>query len=549
MEIALLISLLTAICIILILILSLSLIKIRKHNLKLEDENTALRFNLESSKNIHQQSLLYEINPEEPIFPFIIDKISRIVSADYICIEFNDELFFPSLEGIAVKNKLSSSLKKLGINQGYISDAIHKTEGFSYLDINSLFTREFLFNEKKGKVTLFYKSRHKNISQNDISIIAKLCQEIENELNLLIGNKISLREAKIAKQSSAEKKNFLAQMSHDLRAPLNNIKSIFHYFQESKEFSSENEILVSGLKNCTLLNEFLTHILEYSKIESGALKTHPQAIEIQSFVKELLVSFSALAREKGISLSLKDLTTSQVFISIDRTHLNRILTNLISNAIKFTEHGSVVISIEINNEQLEIKIEDSGSGISTQNLKSLFTPYKRFQSNKDGIGLGLVVTKELVEQNHGLLCIDSIENKGTTASIKFNVLNSEVKQEEKKVNLKFDEVLLVDDNPLELIGLKKQLENLNIKVYQVDSLVQAKEVINFSESLLVISDLNIANTSAVELLEHINNNCTDGIRAIIVSGDLDQKRGELLNLNAIEVLEKPVSFRVIEQYI
>lgn len=227
----------------------------------------------------------------------------------------------------------------------------------------------------------------------------------------------------IVKKKLDEQGLFANTIAHELRAPLTAIKGYSSFLLESKEISSTDTQHVKSIMNAserllTLINDFL----EVARIQSGQLKVKPVSTDISAVVKRVSTEFSAMAATKGLELK-SELPSKFTKIDIDENRLQQVLTNLVSNAIKYTDKGSVTIALEQTRFNTTIRIKDTGHGISAEDQRRLFAPFTRVggadNSSVTGTGLGMWITKQLVELIGGHISIESIEGVGTHVKVAF----------------------------------------------------------------------------------------------------------------------------------
>jgi PAS domain S-box-containing protein len=229
-----------------------------------------------------------------------------------------------------------------------------------------------------------------------------------------------LRAKVAAENANRIKSEFLANMSHELRTPLNSIIGFSDMLLDEipgeindKQSQYIYNISQSGKHLLNIINE----ILDISKIESGKMKLYKEKVALDEVYKELYSTIKHLADKKNIDIKIS-LDSEENYVSADRAKLKQILFNLTSNAIKFTENGGdVIINTSTNEKFVHISVIDTGIGIPKEGLKRLFTPFMQLDSSEarkyEGTGLGLALSKELVELHGGSIWAESEPGKGS----------------------------------------------------------------------------------------------------------------------------------------
>ncbi len=242
----------------------------------------------------------------------------------------------------------------------------------------------------------------------------------------------ALRNAKErAEAANAAKSSFLANMSHEIRTPLGAIMGFVSLIKDEGVNDKRIQNYASVIeRNSVQLLRIIDDILDLSKVEAGMMMIE----HINFSLVELLSDFASLmgfrAREKGVSFSIAALTELPDVIDSDPTRLRQILTNIVGNAIKFTEHGEVQLRVSYSRHRLEFEVEDSGKGITTEQSAQLFQPFAQGDVSTTrkfgGTGLGLVLTRKLCEALGGVFELKSSQpGKGSIfyASVEVRVAN------------------------------------------------------------------------------------------------------------------------------
>jgi two-component system, NarL family, sensor histidine kinase EvgS len=237
-----------------------------------------------------------------------------------------------------------------------------------------------------------------------------------------------------AHAASRAKDEFLAMMSHEIRTPMNGVMGLAEVLEDTP-LSNDQAGLVKMMRDSagTML-AILDDILDYSKIEAGHLSLSYTAVDLRQLCDQTFGLLAGKAQEKR--LQLRVLVDARVAARhlVDGTRLRQVLFNLLSNAIKFTAHGSIILSIaveeeDVDHQRLRMTVEDTGKGISKEQLSRLFEPFVQEDSSISrrfgGTGLGLSICRRLMTMMNGNITLDSIENFGTTAQLELTLAVAE----------------------------------------------------------------------------------------------------------------------------
>lgn len=229
----------------------------------------------------------------------------------------------------------------------------------------------------------------------------------------------------VTKQRLDEQMMFTNSVAHELRAPLTAIRGYLSFLLESNNLSSEEKsyaqnVDISANRLIALINDFL----EVARIQSGKLKLNFQPTDIREVLEKTRIEFEPIANDKGLTLEV-NVPGKPVKADTDTARLQQVLTNLVSNALKYTDSGSVKIHLEQTKLKTIIRIKDTGHGISAEDQRKLFGAFTRVGSaeagKSTGTGLGMWITKQLVELLHGTVAVESIEGVGTHVKLTFDV--------------------------------------------------------------------------------------------------------------------------------
>ncbi len=293
-------------------------------------------------------------------------------------------------------------------------------------------------------------------------------KEIEQELRMA---------KERAEESDRLKSAFLANMSHEIRTPMNGIIGFADVLRNSKVSSEERDhflsiIEESGARMLKIIND----IIDISKIEAGHVKLHQEVTNIDQQLDYLYTFFKPEAERKGLKFSCKSANCGEeATILVDSEKLYAILTNLIKNAIKYTEHGKVTVGYQQLGNELEFYVSDTGVGIPEKQLAHIFERFTRVENAQtdsiEGSGLGLSIAKAYVEMMGGKIWVKSQENKGSTFFFSIPLLSadhqeiavSEIAYEKPVLHKKLKILIAEDDSASELL-LKTYVEDLSCEI-------------------------------------------------------------------------------------
>ncbi|ODS83815.1 MAG: histidine kinase [Cytophagaceae bacterium SCN 52-12] len=302
-----------------------------------------------------------------------------------------------------------------------------------------------------------------NNEKGDTVEIAVLARDI----TILKQNEFDLRKAKEqAERLLKVKEDFLANMSHEIRTPMNGVIGMIDLLGSTRLNPEQQDYVHTIKRSSETLLDILNDILDLSKIEAGKMELHPVPVELDDIIAKLLALFGQTAKNKNNSLRFTKRTELPKYIIADPTRLLQILSNLTSNALKFTENGEVNIVISDitppkGKLKLKVEVSDTGIGISEQDQKMLFTSFTQVDNSSrksfGGTGLGLAISKQLCKLMKGDIGVSSDQGKGSTFWFTFETEETSMvpespggREREKSIENTFGDqkpfVLLVDDN-------------------------------------------------------------------------------------------------------
>ncbi len=326
--------------------------------------------------------------------------------------------------------------------------------------------------------------------QNVDDIIKEHIEVEKREHEKEIAHQKELIEAKeSADRANSAKTEFLLRMSHDIRTPINGIMGMLDI--EDKCYNDINKLAEcrSKIRNASkLLLDLINEVLDMSKLESGEILLEEEQVDLQGLVKEVYYALKKQADDKDVDILYENCDFGSGYYISSSVHLKRIIMNIIGNAIKYNkDHGKVYIGCQVsqkcdnskNNVNLKFTCRDTGIGISPEFLDHIFEPFtqeeKSSRTNYKGTGLGMSITKSIVDKMGGTITVQSVKGEGTVfevnvplKAIKSNKSSNEKKMEEvpEKSSIEGIKVILAEDNALNMEIAKFMLEEAGASVIE-----------------------------------------------------------------------------------
>lgn len=374
-----------------------------------------------------------------------------------------------------------------------------------------------------------------------------------------------------ADRANRAKSEFLSRMSHELRTPLNAILGFAQLLDMDPLNGEQKESMAEIIKGGKHLLDLINEVLDISRIEVGGLRLSLEPVDAIHAVEECISLLTPLANQEGVSLRLdhSGLSHSAFYVTADRQRLKQVLLNLISNGIKYNrQDGTVHVTFDRveQGHRVRINVADSGHGIAADRMERLFAAFERLGAEASGIegtGLGLALSKPLVEAMGGTLSATSEVGHGTTFSLEFDAANdpngdessSSEKQTSEAASPASKTVLYIEDN-LSNLKLVERLVKRRSHIVLISAMQGGMGVTLARDHKpdLILLDLNLPDLPGGEVLARLHSDgSTAELPVVVISADATSGQIErLVDAGARDYLTKPIDvnrfFEVLDEY-
>jgi signal transduction histidine kinase/CheY-like chemotaxis protein len=381
------------------------------------------------------------------------------------------------------------------------------------------------------------------------------------------------REKEMAEEAMRSKQQFLSNMSHEIRTPMNAIVGFTNILQRTRLNKKQKEFLSAIQTSCDTLTVLVNDILDLAKVDSGKMKFLEAPFKLSSSILSILKLFETKASEKGIELkSYFDSKIPDVILG-DSVRLNQIILNLVANAIKFTDKGTVSIDVQLLKDEakqvtLGFAITDTGIGIPEKSLPTIFNAFEQATDQTSikygGTGLGLAIVKQLIEAQNGTITVKSIPGRGSNFSFILNFKKTKVPADVqelpdkghtngfKKSKIK-RRVLVVDDIKLNQFLMKTLLEDMGFESDIVQSGENAISKLKTKSYDIILMDLQMPGMDGFETTIYIRKKLNIKIPIIALTAEVtssDAKKCKMAGMNdhMLKPIDEKLLYNILIKY-
>jgi signal transduction histidine kinase/ActR/RegA family two-component response regulator len=367
------------------------------------------------------------------------------------------------------------------------------------------------------------------------------------------------KEKERAEESDRLKSAFLANMSHEIRTPLNAIMGFSGLLRKENLKEEKKQLFLKLIQEGgERLLTIISDIIDISKLDVNQLAIHPETINLNELFDILFHQFSLQLNQKNVMLSThKELLDNECEIEIDRVRLTQILSNMLENAIKFTEKGTIEFAYFVEGDMLHFYVKDSGIGIDPVNQQRIFERFSQIEDDKSnlhsGTGLGLSIAKGLVFLLNGKIWIESELGTGSTFhfTIPFVPSAQTSKNNIDTPDISFKNsreipILIVEDEESNFIYLQELLYDCNVKLYHAKNGIEALDLFKQNKEIdLVFMDLKMPVMDGFEATKELRK-LNPRIPIIAqTSYAMSEDKAKAINAGCNDCLAKPISEEVL----
>ncbi|WP_421793761.1 ATP-binding protein [Hydrocarboniphaga effusa] len=367
----------------------------------------------------------------------------------------------------------------------------------------------------------------------------------------------ALQKAKeVAEAANEAKSRYVIGISHEIRSPLNSIFGYAQLLEREPKHPPENAIRVIR-RSAEHLSNLVDGLLDISKIESGMIRLSRDKIRLHELLDQLVDMFRVQAAAKGIEFRYERAPNLPKLVHADQKRLRQVLINLLSNAIKFTGEGHAALAVRYRNQVAEFEISDTGIGIRLQDMESIFKPFERGgmpgARAVPGAGLGLTITKVLVQIMGGEIVVRSTPGAGSTFTVRLLLSETSETRDDRRPRHRISgyagerkRVLIADDDPAHVELVEALLKPLGFELMTARDGEMALEIASRTEPDLITLDVTMPGLSGWQVAERLRAQGRRELKILMVSANAHDLQSDIASAGLHDFfLTKPFDVEVL----
>lgn len=352
-----------------------------------------------------------------------------------------------------------------------------------------------------------------------------------------------------AEEASRSKSRFFAAANHDLRQPLHSL-GLFATALRGGSIDDRGRETIDQILQCTeSLEQLFDNLLDISRLDAGQVEVKPEIVPANAVLNRLRSTFTVPAKDKGLKLSVRG---SRVTLNTDSTLLYRVLSNFVSNSIRYADKGGIVVGVRRRGSTALIEVWDTGVGISPEQHDRIFEEFYQLanpeRDRSRGLGLGLATVRRIAQLLNHPIRVRSIPNKGSCFAIEVpladpsRIQTSAATVEQKVPNLLGNKLIVViDDEATVRLGMQSLLESWGCKCVTAMDAAEALQGMNGRAPDFIIADLRLRGSdTGIEAIRTLRSQLGDGIPAVLISGDTAAEQLRRVSAAGLTMMHKPL---------